>query len=95
MQKNNVTSSPDGNSDDFNRWGSSDDPLASRRSRSWPVYAAASQFDYGNDSNAWIAFDGDGDALHDEEHLHVGAEPLPRAKGGSTTAHASPVVWDL
>jgi hypothetical protein len=86
MSKNNVNSSPAGNSDDFNCWGKGICPRAPGRSGPWPIYPAAGQCDYGTDDNEWIAFDRGGDVAFDEDHAYVGSEPQPRGNAKYTAA---------
>lgn len=95
MPKNNANSSPDANSDEFNRWGSSKESRASGRGDRWPIYAAAGQCDYESDGNAWIAFDRVGDFVFDEEHLYVGSEPMRCDHGANRPVPGNPIVWDL
>jgi hypothetical protein len=100
----------DGNADGIEHWGWSNGPLAPGTGAAWPVYAAAGQCDlakatrvgslsvsYGHDGNAQIVFDRVGDFVLDEEHLHVGTEPLPRGSDERSTITPGryPIVREL
>jgi hypothetical protein len=96
----------DGIADGIDHWGWSNGPLAPGTGAAWPVYAAAGECDvalgtrvgslsvsYGREGNAQIVFDRVGDFVLDEEHLHVGTEPLPRGKAGR--AMIAPVRYPI
>jgi hypothetical protein len=100
----------DEHDDGIEHWGWTNGPIAPGTGAAWPVYAAAGQCDlaratrvgslsvsYGRDGNAQIVFDRVGDFVLDEEHLHVGTEPLPRGSDDrSTVAPARyPIVREL
>jgi hypothetical protein len=100
----------DGSADGFARWGWSNGPLAPGTGVAWPVYAGTNRCDvdqgkrigslsvsYRLDGNAQVVFDRVGDFVLDEEHLHVGNEPLPRGSDGrfSVAPDRYPIGRDL
>jgi hypothetical protein len=99
----------DGVSDDFDRWGWTNGPIAPGTNAQWPVYAAAGQCNLGNGElvghlsvsysggSAQVAFERVGGFTLDEEHLYIGNEPLPRDGNGEYTVAPGqyPVVVEL
>lgn len=100
----------DGTVDGIDHWGWTNGPLTPGTGAAWPVYAAAGRCDvargtrvgslsvsYGREGKAQIVFDRVGDFVLDEEHLHVGSEPLPRGAAGPSTIAPGryPIVHEL
>jgi hypothetical protein len=96
--------------DGIEHWGWTNGPIAPGTGAAWPVYAVAGQCNvaratrvgslsvsYGRDGNAQIVFDSVGDFVLDEEHLHVGTEPLPRDGADRLTIAPGryPIVHEL